>query len=180
MTSLATASALTSLAEAAQYGGYARAAMGLKDHFTQNKRTYKKAAKTIGRAYKQYSKKRKTSRHNNSTQNVGHAPGSDTGKRHHLTDAISGFRDTRTQYITNLTELPHQDTHGVQFRIDERNRQIAHIKGFKICMEVSNQRPDPVYWNWAIVVPKLTVTNTFPTDFFRGNAETRGQDFDNT
>ena len=54
MSALSAAAGLTSLAMASNLGPTMKAAMGLQDHINQNKRTYKKAARTIGQAYKSY------------------------------------------------------------------------------------------------------------------------------
>jgi len=67
-------------------------------------------------------------------------------------------------------------------QINQRNRDIIHLKGIKLCLNCVSASDQPLYFNVAVVVPKFDQSNaTIPvTDFFRGNANGRGTNFSTT
>lgn len=106
---------------------------------------------------------------------IGEAPGHGNAKREVVFEQSITNRDTRTLYSHPLTEID-QGTN-----INERERRLANIRGWKICMEVKNLRNIPLYVNIAILCPKAGTlsSGTSVTDFFRASqGPDRAVDFD--
>lgn len=84
-------------------------------------------------------------------------------------------RATRNLYSADLVDIVRATDH----EIDERSRDIINLKGVKLCLELKNNLDKPLYFNFAVVVPKYDQSNNFvPTnDFFRNNQNGRGTDF---
>lgn len=111
---------------------------------------------------------------------LGRRPGSATAKKAEvIIDTTSLLAmSTRTLYTLNLVELNKQSAE----EIDRRDRDIANIRGVKICLQFDNQDTNnyPMYVNVAIVSPKDINTTPLTTEFFRGYGTTRYVNFDNS
>lgn len=109
--------------------------------------------------------------------NLGHPAGADTAKRHQASNLDSSPRSDRTIYDFNVTLVPKTTTNV----IDQRQRDLINMRGVKICMEVTNNTADPLYFNLAVISPRnkaaVVVSNT---NFFRANVASRAVNFDST
>lgn len=106
---------------------------------------------------------------------IGEAPGRGNAKRKTVIDENITNKDTRTLYVYSLTDID-QGTN-----IDNRERRLANLRGWKICMEIKNKRDLPLYVNIAVLSPKSgTVTaGVSVEDFFRASSGSdRARDFD--
>jgi hypothetical protein len=61
--------------------------------------------------------------------------------------------------------------------IDQRNRDLANIRGLHITFELLNETAAPLYFNWALVHPKAADLLVTSDGFFRGEGNNRGLDF---
>jgi len=61
--------------------------------------------------------------------------------------------------------------------ISLRQRDIINVRGFKICMEVTNKGAVPLYFNVAVIAPKDGAAGVNTVDFFRSSATERARDF---
>lgn len=133
----------------------------------------KKIAKFGQKAYrkKKYNKKRRI----DGPEKVGDPIGKHETNRALVRTSSVVLRNTRTLYSGDLIDIVRATDH----EIDERHRDIINLKGVKLCLEVKNTQDRPMYFNFAIVVPKYDQSlNIVPTnDFFRNNQNGRGTDF---
>lgn len=139
------------------------------DYLYKNRKSVKRAARTIGKAYKTY-KRRKTAR-----DEIGYDAGTTTSKRSLITNT-SNLKSTRTLYSTDLTEISQTTTNA----INQRQRDMLYMSGTKLCFEVANARTKPLYVNIAVVHSKKdndTVGTVGTGDFFRSNGDARTQSF---
>ena len=112
-----------------------------------------------------------------SPRQIGEAPGTSTSKKCGVVDENLTSENTRTLYSKELTSIA-QGTD-----IDQRERMLANVRGFKIFAEVTNTTAVPLYVNVAILCTKAgTSTGTIDiTDFFRATTTTdRARDFSQT
>lgn len=146
-------------------------ALGVAQHMYRNRGKYYRAAKMFQRAWK---RSRKTPKYRRRT-NIGHPVGSGTAKRHEITNTY-GFVNSRELNFQDLTDIDKTTA----LAINERNRNITNIRGFRICYEIANKREKPLIFHLAVVHDKrsndATVTVT-TNDFFRGWNTTRAVDF---
>jgi len=127
-------------------------------------------AKRRARAMYRVAKRRKIFKPDNSYA------GSATTKRVVIQqDATGQLRADRTIFTTDLGAIPHNANN----QINSRQRNLVNLRGTKICMEVANNVSAPLYFNIAVVVPKLDTTVS-ATNFFRASGSERGSDFDAT
>mgnify|MGYP000524295661 CR=1 FL=1 len=143
----------------------ARMAYGVARHVYTNRGRYKRAARVIGRAYRRYRRSRLMGR-------IGQPPGLATTKRRQQLINTENV-NTLTLYQTDLTAIPHTTTN----QINDRQRDVINLRGFRICWDFWNQGAFPALCNVAVVYDRQ---NDFPagtTDFFRGNGATRATDF---
>lgn len=106
---------------------------------------------------------------------IGERPGSSSAKREVVFEQNITNRDTRQLYNERLTDII-QGT-----GINERERRIVNIRGWKICMEIKNLRDIPLYVNVAVIAPKMgtTTSGVGVGDFFRASqGADRARDFD--
>lgn len=145
-----------------------------------------KAVKKMGRFMKRRYKKRYGGRKARMRRRIGEPVGKSTSKRFTTIDLDAAGRDSRRLYIREMTQIP-QDLTGNN--IDERQRYMINLRGFKICCELRNTGGVPLLFNMAVVSPKgqksdleqnpiLSVGTAVEPDFFRGNGNTRAVAFD--
>ena len=138
------------------------------------------AANKIKRAWKKRrnSNKNKRKRLNNSTWRFGDHPGTKHNQTAQTAFVSNAFRSSRTIYSGDLIDI----TKAVDHELNRRNYETVHIKGIKVTLSVVNRNTSPLYFNYAVIVPKFDQsTATVPTgDFFRSNANGRGLDFSNS
>lgn len=140
------------------------------------------AASTIARAYRSYRryrtsstrKRRSTPRKQAARLRVGHPVGTSTSKYRQTGQRsidIGPPLNDRTLYAFDLTGIPQGDEPTM------RERDLINLRGIKVCMEVVNTTPAPLYFNFAIISPKGEV-NLNPIEFFRSYSDNRGTDFE--
>lgn len=143
-----------------------------------NRKTIGRMARGAKRAYKQYARtSRKRAKF--SRKNIGEPVGTDTGKRAVVGEDDAIIRSTRTLYTQGLCDIPQGSA------LDERERRIANIRGFKICCEVKNLASEPLYVNVAVLSLKAGASSgsgqVNVNDFFRASAgPDRARDFGST
>lgn len=149
-----------------------RMAGGIAGHIYRNRGAYYRAARTIGRAWRRRSR-RGRKRIFSRTQ-IGERVGTTTAKAVYTAN-IPKILDTRTLYQTEITSLPQKASFGEN---NTRLRQIANVRGFKVCMEVRNQSENPMYFNIAVISPKDSNAVVSEPGFFRGYTQSnRSVDF---
>lgn len=110
-----------------------------------------------------------------SRTNIGERIGTGTAKKAITGQNPTTNRSTRTLYTEGLTDIAEGE------QIDQRERKLANIRGFRICMEVNNKSNKPLNFNIAIVSPKDGANGVVTSAFFRSYiANDRARDFDNT
>lgn len=151
-----------------------RLALGALRHMYRNRGTYRRAARSIQRAWRKRRAARPVKRARK--HGVGKVRGTANSKRCEI-ENNNGFMNTRTLYQTELTEISKTSTNA----INARQRDLIYISGFKICLEYQNKTTLPVYLNIAIVHDKRTNDSqlqiTDLDDFFRGSAQQRTKSF---
>lgn len=150
------------------YGKRARLAYQIGSYAYRNRGKIRMAARTIGRAYRRYKRKRDFSR-----RNIGEPVGKSTAKRRFTTrDTAIQSLATRTLLVSDLNLI----TEGNQ--LGQRERKLVNVRGYKLCMEIRNQAQGPLYVNVAVIAPKGGNTGVPNTDFFRWSAnDNRSIDF---
>lgn len=131
-----------------------------------------RGAKRVYRSARQYRAKRRR------MNAIGHRPGRSTAKKTFmLYDSTTENINSRNLYTEDLSQLAKQSSAN---EINLRERDIANLRGIKFCMELRNNIIDtPVYFNWAVVVPRAT-TSPSDNDFFRGYTNDRSDDFNSS
>lgn len=89
--------------------------------------------------------------------------------------------NTRTLYAYDMTSIPQTSSNS----IDQRQRDIINMRGFKVCLLIRNRTAQPMTFNMAVISPKGDQTglstgdtgSTLVLNFFRGNGNTREVDF---
>ena len=114
---------------------------------------------------------------------IGWHPGSGTTKRFELLTPQQVLFGTKLAYSESLVDIPK----GTNNEIDRRQRDMANIRGFKMCMEFTNLfTTSPLDVRWAIVVdrkqdvPDATFDTTTYNTFFRGGGTERHKAFPQT
>ncbi len=154
----------------------ARTAVNMAKFAYSNRKTFARAGRKILRAYRSYKRRRAgTRKKRNLFTPQGFTPTSNTKKVAIENDATIQSLGTRTLYQSALGAIAHTTTN----QLNGRQRDIANITGFRICMEVANQATSaPLYFNCALVTPRKNDT-VLTTEFFRANeGQTRAVDFD--
>lgn len=150
----------------------ARLAGGIAGHIYRNRGTYYRAARTIGRAWRR--RRRSTRKRLFSRTQIGERVGTSTAKAVYTANLPKSL-DTRTLYQTEVTQIAQKNAFGEN---NTRLRQIANVRGFKVCMEIRNQSTNPMYFNIAVISPKDSNAVVTESGFFRGYQETsRSVDF---
>jgi len=120
---------------------------------------------------------------------IGNERGSTTSKRDELTvqtngEALRVDMSTRTLYHELLNHPPKSSNAS---SVSTRLKDKCFIKGIKFCMEVTNNKNDQLYFNYAILALKqrqgaliqVPLPTSLPLDFFRNfNGNKRSCDFD--
>lgn len=134
----------------------------------------KKIARFAQKAYRRRTPAKKKRRVDGSNK-VGDPMGKSEANRALVRTSSVAGRATRTLYSGDLIDINRATDH----EIDERHRDIINLKGVKVCLEIKNNLDSPLYFNFAVVVPKYDQSQNFvPTnDFFRNNQNGRGTDF---
>lgn len=132
--------------------------------FNRYRRRNKRSAKSMRRM-------RAAKKTRFSTRNIGHPVGAGTTKRVIQKETNPVTKDSRVLYTQNLTELGFGDD------INQRQRQLINLRGFKLCTHFRNDDDDPIYLNVAVVHGKLSEAAPTSVEFFRGNGNSRGVDF---
>jgi len=111
-----------------------------------------------------------------STKNFGKPPGEGTAKKFTTRDEGPLNLATRELYSFNLVGIPRSTTN----EIDLRERQVANIRGVRICLALRNNLNTVIFFNVAVIVPKDKYNTSTPIedeDFFRGTGQERSIPF---
>lgn len=137
---------------------------------------------TIGRWARTYNRKRKSAlkyraakRARFSRKQFGDRIGTTTAK-HYIADQLLTPTGLASRTLANfaITDLPHTTSNAANMR----QRNLVNMRGVKVCWEIRNLQTFPMYFHWAIVVPKKEDGIT-ATDFFRDPyGSSRGVVFD--
>jgi len=136
------------------------------------------AARKIGRAGKRWVKKRRANKKRKTTHTFGDHPGkTHTQTAQPVTTAQSTIA-TRTLYSGDLIDINRATNH----ELNLRSLDTVHLKGMKLAVQMRNNFEKPLYFNYAVVVPKFDQSSSTVStiDFFRSHLNGRGRNFDNT
>lgn len=130
----------------------------------------------IHRKSRRYKKRREEMKRKRAK--VGEPMGKAAAKTHINNTALTS-RNTRTQYIQEMTGMPQITTAS---SISSRSRQIINSIGFKLCIEFENMETVPLYINWAVISTKHGNTTPGVINFFRSqdSGTSRATTFNNT
>lgn len=138
-------------------------------------------AAQLGYGAYRYARKRLNKR--SKMRMIGDRIGSSTAKKVYVTNdvSITSFA-TRDLYSDDLIKIGKKlNASTGPSEINQRERDVANVRGVKICWEVMNVLDVPVYMNWAIVTPKNDLTTSISKiDWFRDYSVKREQSFDST
>lgn len=110
------------------------------------------------------------------TAKIGEDPGEATARTSRTVDESNVGRNSRTLYANNILDINRGTG------LHQRMRDIIHVKGFKVCMEVKSNTSsvsagNELLFNLALVCPKGQQT-VDTTRFFRDyHSDSRNQDF---
>jgi len=130
------------------------------------------AAKRFRNRKNKYPSKRGYKKKSSHLKSIGEAPGSSTCKVREVSK-VDFLYDGRTLNSLDILSLPH--TTGDGDNRNERQRQVANIRGWKVCCSVDNQRIVPLYFNMALIITKNGIFGV--NDFFRGRDGERSVNF---
>lgn len=134
-----------------------------------------RAGRRIYRAYKKYRSGRNKVKQR---YRVGESRGTGTTKRRaQYEDAAGVNKATRTLFSESLLEGVGQTNSN---DINERQRGMIYVSGFKYMCTISNTNDQPLVVNLALISPKYE-QSVSTTDFFRANeGANRSKNFDTT
>lgn len=151
---------------------YSARAMALGQYAFEHQKQLGHAAKTI-RGFK---RKIGNSLHKKKvTSKIGEDTGSGTSKRAKTVNESNGSKSTRSLYLNNVMDIERGSA------LNKRERDMIHVKGFKLCMEVKSNTAtvssgNELLFNYALLCPKSNGVET--AKFFRhSDGDTRNQDF---
>jgi len=137
---------------------------------------YQDAKKIAAWASKQWKKKKSKRTNKKRKHTFGSSPGSATTQRAITRTSARVPVASRTLTSYDLVDINRATNH----EINRRSRDIVNLKGIKLSMNIVNGSDQPLYVNVAVIVPKYDQSQSTVRirDFFRGNANGRGTDFD--
>lgn len=77
---------------------------------------------------------------------IGDRVGKATAKRNETINENTIAWDDNTLYPYDILQLGRTSTN----EINQRQRDVSNVRGFKLCMEVRNNGTSPLYWNVAV------------------------------
>lgn len=130
------------------------------------------AARTIWRGYKRYRRRRRNRSSLNSKLHVGPRPGVTNAKR--TTEKYEyGLANSRQVYQNPLFALARGTG------TNQREQNLVNWRGTKVCIEYENLANEPMYFKFAVLVPKSQGPPT-TTALLRGTDGSRAKDLDFT
>lgn len=118
----------------------------------------------------------KKTKHGAGTADLGHDATVQENRRNGRQQGITAQLN-KTMYNTAIIQI-EKNVAGDE-AINKRSRDVITHKGSKLCFTVKNTRDVPIYFNWAVVIPKAqTVVDN--TNFLRGNGVERDVALNNT
>ena len=146
---------------------------GARTAYRTGKNIYGTAKRDIKYVKKAGKWAKKTLRKSHGQPRLGHDVGVATAKSD---IGSSGTVNTDTRTLTREAIL----NVGKSDAINARERDIIDLRGFKICLSAINNLTNlPLYLNVAVLSSKFDPTaQPVTTNFFRGEGNTRGADFD--
>ncbi|AXQ66453.1 MAG: putative capsid protein [Tantalovirus resnatis] len=138
----------------------------------------KYAARRIQRSWRGRRKRKRSYRSSPAKRvrlhGIGERVGTTTAKRTTVLNSAGAKIATRALHSLQLTQI----THSTSNSIDDRQRNIANIRGFKLCLQIANLLNTANTVNIAVIAPKNDDVSSIGTnDFFRGSAGDRAIDF---
>jgi len=108
---------------------------------------------------------------------VGEKPGTATCKTEAQNYSIFTTVDTRELNSFDLVNIARETA--LLAELNDRDRDIVNVRGFKIEQIFRNKSGFPMTVNWAVIASKLTSQEVAPDpiEFFRGNDTNRGENF---
>jgi hypothetical protein len=85
---------------------------------------------------------------------IGETIGVGTAKRTTTYNQTPADMLARTMYVREITAVQGATNLDVFDRIDQRQRDIINLRGFKMCVEMQNTTGRPLLFNWAVISPK--------------------------
>ncbi len=156
------------------YAKRARIAYAVGSYAYRNRGKIYRSARTIGRAYRRYRKKSSARRARQ--HGLGERVGRQGSKRDQVIDTDPTNFVSRQLQRREITVL--QGAQGTGNPINQRQRDIINLRGFKLCMEIQNNLETPLHFNIAVLATKEGANESIPNgQFFRGSGESRSTDF---
>ena len=153
----------------------ARMAGGVVRHIYHNRKTYARAARVIGRAYRRY--RRFSKKRARKATTIGERVGKATAKR--FGTQLTANNDADNTLHSFLITYPIKEV-AADSNIDNRERDVINLRGIKLCWEFDSlNSTQEQYLNFAVISNKRDPTTTIVSTnrFFRGFNTVRGVDF---
>lgn len=135
------------------------------------------AARSIKRAYLRYKRRNQPRRH--PREQIGDPVGTAPAQRQNVGALDAASISTETLYSQDVTDIAGTASGTAAAEIDQRRRALVNLRGLKLCMEWENTTTRDLLVNIAIISPRHD-QNISSTDFFRGNGDQRGVNFDSS
>lgn len=154
---------------------YSRGAMAMGKFAYSHRKDIAFLAKKLGKA-KAFKRAQNVVNKRRTAAKIGEDVGQDTARTSRTVDESSVNKNTRQLYTNNILDIDRGTG------LHERLRDIIHVKGFKVCMEVKSNTGtvssgNELLFNLALICPKGQETVDV-TDFFRDHhSDRRNQDF---
>jgi len=107
---------------------------------------------------------------------MGKPPGHSENKR---TDQQVGATSMNNKLMKAIPLIAVQKDVSGDENISKRSRDTIHHKGVKICFMAKNRLKEPVFFNWAIIIPKAD-NSINALNILRGDETERDQSIDNS
>lgn len=119
---------------------------------------------------------KRAAREKKGAADLGHAATRKEPRRRGRQSSVTAI-DNKTLFNVPVIEV--EKNVAANDSINKRSRDIIHHKGSKICFDIKSRLKVPVYFNWAIVIPK---SNTFvsASEILRADGLERDTGVDNT
>lgn len=98
---------------------------------------------------------KRAAREKKGSADLGHAPSRQEPRKNSRQSAVTGI-DNKTFF--NVPVINIEKDVASNDAINKRNRDLVVHKGSKICFDIKNRLKVPIYFNWAVVIPKAATT----------------------
>lgn len=100
---------------------------------------------------------------------LGHAASREEPRRNGRESAVTGI-DNKTLFTVPLIQI--EKNVASNDSINKRQRDVILHKGSKVCFDIKSRLKVPIYFNWAIVIPKAQNV-VFNNELLRGDGPDR-------